>query len=118
MSALPLSAVGGSGRKSGVADSADLLVTLCKIRYDDQLHRNGPWTSDTHVVLVGQDLQGRLNDTTPQSQDQVQSRLLLDVVVGQGSAIFELLAGEDQSLLVRGDSFLVLNLSGMTALDA
>jgi hypothetical protein len=47
----------------------------------------------------------------------VQSRLLLDVVVGQGSAIFELLAGEDQSLLVRGNSFLVLNLKEEEALD-
>ena len=35
---------------------------------------------------------------------------LLDVVVGQGSAILELLAGEDQSLLVRGDALLVLDL--------
>ena len=36
--------------------------------------------------------------------------LLLDVVVREGAAILELLAGEDQTLLVRGDSLLVLNL--------
>jgi hypothetical protein len=35
---------------------------------------------------------------------------LLDVVVRKGSAILELLAGEDKSLLVRGDSLLVLDL--------
>ena len=34
--------------------------------------------------------------------------LLLDVVVGQGPAILKLLAGEDQPLLVWGDSLLVL----------
>lgn len=45
--------------------------------------------------------------STTQTQDQVQSRLLLDVVVGQSTAVFELLAGENQALLVRRDSFLV-----------
>lgn len=37
--------------------------------------------------------------------------LLLDVVVGQGSAIFELLSGEDQTLLVGRDTLLVLDLA-------
>lgn len=110
---LPLSAVGSSGRKSGVADSADLLVTLHSKGTFHQSLKLHLRKRQTHVVLVGQNLQGRLDDTTSQSQDQVQSRLLLNVVVGQSSAIFELLAGEDQSLLVRGDTFLVLNLSRM-----
>jgi len=35
--------------------------------------------------------------------------LLLNIVVGEGTAIFELLAGEDQALLVGGDSLLVLD---------
>merc|ERR1711912_45495 len=46
-----------------------------------------------------------------QSQDQVQGRFLLNVVVRQRSTVLELLASEDQPLLVRGDAFLVLNLS-------
>ena len=33
--------------------------------------------------------------------------LFLDVVVGQGAAIFELLACEDQALLVGWDAFLI-----------
>jgi hypothetical protein len=37
--------------------------------------------------------------------------LLLDVVVGQSAAVLELLAGEDQALLVRRDALLVLNLA-------
>ena len=31
-------------------------------------------------------------------------RFLLDVVVGKGATILELLAGEDETLLVRGDA--------------
>jgi hypothetical protein len=34
---------------------------------------------------------------------------LLDVVIAQGTSIFQLLSGENQSLLVRWDSLLVLN---------
>ena len=48
--------------------------------------------------------------------------LLLDVVVGKGTAILELLAREDKPLLVRRDALLVLNLcldivDGVGALD-
>jgi hypothetical protein len=40
----------------------------------------------------------------------VKSRLLLDVVVRKSAAIFKLLAGKDESLLIGWDSFLVLDL--------
>jgi hypothetical protein len=40
----------------------------------------------------------------------VERRLLLDVVVAQGAAVLELLAGEDEALLVRRDALLVLDL--------
>ena len=40
----------------------------------------------------------------------MQRRLLLDVVVGQGSAVFQLLACEDESLLIGRNAFLVLDL--------
>ena len=40
----------------------------------------------------------------------MQGRLLLDIVVRKSSAIFKLLSSEDQSLLVRWNAFLVLNL--------
>ena len=36
--------------------------------------------------------------------------LLLDVVIGKGSAIFKLLACKDQPLLIWGNALLVLNL--------
>ena len=47
----------------------------------------------------------------------MEGRLLLDVVVGQGAAILQLLAGEDQTLLIRGDALLVLDL-GLDVVDA
>ena len=40
----------------------------------------------------------------------MEGRLLLDVVITESSAVLELLSGEDQSLLVRWDTFLVLDL--------
>jgi uncharacterized membrane protein len=63
------------------------------------------------VVLGGERLERRLDDATTETEDQVESRLLLDVVVGQSAAILELLAGEDQALLVRGNALLVLDLA-------
>ena len=47
---------------------------------------------------------------TTEAQHEVKGRLLLDVVVTQGSAILELFASEDQPLLVWWDSFFILNL--------
>jgi hypothetical protein len=41
---------------------------------------------------------------------------LLDVVVGESATILKLLAGEDQALLVRGNTLLVLNL-GLNIID-
>lgn len=40
----------------------------------------------------------------------MKGRLLLDVVVRKGTAVLELLAGEDQALLVRGNALLILDL--------
>jgi hypothetical protein len=41
----------------------------------------------------------------------MEGRLLLDVVIGESAAILKLLAGENQALLVRRDTLLVLNLA-------
>ena len=45
--------------------------------------------------------------TAAQTEDEVEGGFFLDIVVGERTAIFELLAGEDQALLVGGDAFLV-----------
>jgi len=55
----------------------------------------------------GVDLLLALLATTTEAEDEVKSALLLDVVVGEGTAILELLASEDQALLVWGNTLLV-----------
>ena len=55
-------------------------------------------------------LSAGFQSTSSESEDQVKGRFLLDVVVRQGSAVFQLLSSKDESLLIGGDSFLVLNL--------
>ena len=47
---------------------------------------------------------------TTETKDEVKSGLLLDVIVRKSTSILELLAGENQSLLVWGNPFLVLDL--------
>ena len=71
--------------------------------------------------LTGQGLDKDLHTTT-ETKDQVESRLLLDVVVRQSAAILELLTGKDKTLLIRGDALLVLDLgldvvNGVRGLD-
>jgi len=48
---------------------------------------------------------------------EVKGGLLLDIVVGEGAAVLELLAGEDEALLVGRDAFLILNL-GLNVVDS
>ena len=95
VAALSLSAVLSLGWKGGVAFSADHFFAL---------------------VLSGKSSERRLNGnsssaTTSESEDQVEGGLLLDVVVGEGSSVFELFSSEDQSLLIGRDTFLILDLS-------
>merc|ERR1712050_145634 len=49
--------------------------------------------------------------TSTKAENQMQSRLLLDVVVREGTAILKLFSSKDQPLLVWGNAFLVLDLS-------
>jgi len=46
----------------------------------------------------------------------MEGRFLLDVIILESSAVLELLTGEDKSLLIWGNSFLVLDL-GLHVLD-
>ena len=47
---------------------------------------------------------------TTEPEHEVERRLLLDVVVGQGAAVLKLLSGENEALLIRGNALLVLDL--------
>merc|ERR1711992_288236 len=59
--------------------------------------------------LTGEGLDEDLH-ASPESENKMEGALLLDVVVGGGSSVLELLASEDQPLLVWGNAFLVLDL--------
>ncbi len=48
--------------------------------------------------------------TTTKTQHKMEGGLLLGVVVQKGAAVFQLLAGKDQTLLIRWDALLVLDL--------
>jgi len=78
-----LTAVDSTRMHPGIALAADQLVLL---------------------VLTSQCQQRWVNNSSSQTQHQVQGGLLLDVVVLQGAAILELLASKDKTLLVRRDS--------------
>ena len=63
------------------------------------------------LVLVGDTLGGSVDlllsllGTTTKAEDQVESGLLLDVVVRKGAAILKLLTSKDKALLIRGDTY-------------
>lgn len=102
MTALALAAVSGTRGKAGVALAADCLLA---------------------VVLRGKSLKGGLDNrgTTTETKNQVDCRLLLNVVVGKGATIIKLLTSENQALLVRRNALLVADfalhsLDGVTRL--
>ena len=59
--------------------------------------------------LASQGLHENLHTTT-ETEDEMESALLLDIVIGQGAPVLELLARKNQALLVRRNTFLVLDL--------
>ena len=73
------------------------------------------WLDLKSDSLSGEGLNEDLHTTT-ESQDQMKSGFLLDVIVGKGTSILKLFSGEDKSLLIRWDTFLVLNL-GLNVLN-
>merc|ERR1712002_387440 len=79
VSAASLPAIGGSWWEPGVAFAANHLLA---------------------VVLLGQHAEGRLDDATSETQNEMEGRLLLNIIVGESTAILELLASENQTLLV------------------
>jgi len=54
-------------------------------------------------------LDKNLHCTTTKTKDKVKGGFLLDVVVGERAAIFELFSCEDQTLLLWRDAFLILD---------
>ena len=94
MTTLSLSAIVSLGWESCIAFSANHLFGLVLSGKSSEIWLN---LDGSHT-------------TTSQSQNQMESGFFLDVVVREGSAIFQLLACKNQSLLIRRDSFFVLDL--------
>ena len=100
MAALALTAVLCLDGQGGVASSANHLF---------------------YLVFSGEGGKGGFNldlteTTTTEAEHQVKGGFLLDVVVGESTAVFELFAGEDEALLIWGNTFLILNL-GLNVLN-
>merc|ERR1711967_221875 len=95
MATLSLAAVSGLGRKSNVAFSANHLLTLVLSGEGDESGFN----------------LDRSETTTTETQDKMESGLFLNVIVLESSSVLELLAGKNKTLLVWGNTFLVLNFS-------
>jgi hypothetical protein len=91
------------------AETLNLAITVDLVVLEDSELGLLPLVLD--LLGGGVDLLLPLLGSTTQAEDQVESGLLLDVVVGEGAAIFELLASEDETLLVRGNALLVCALS-------
>jgi len=93
MTTLALAAVGCLHGQLGVALAADHFIALVRTSElgERRLDSNGSETASA------------------QTENEVQRGLLLDVIVGKGASIFELLARKDQALLIGRNSLLVLN---------
>ena len=63
------------------------------------------------LLGLGEDLLLSLSSSSAETKYKVKSGLLLDVVIRKSTSILELLSSEDETLLIRGDSFLILDLS-------
>ena len=93
MSTLAFAAVSGLHGQPGVTLSANHLFALeCSCE-----------SSEGWLNLAGAET------TATKPQDQVEGRLLLNIVIGKGASVLELLSCEDKTLLIGWDSFLVLD---------
>jgi hypothetical protein len=91
------------------------MVKLLLVRLDLATKSNYsfvPHQLDIRPIQSQQDLV-----TTTEAENKVERGLLLNVVIGKRASIFQLLSGENQTLLIRRDAFLVLDL-GLDVVDS
>ena len=93
----------GSGALA--AKTLDLAVTVNLVVLEDG--ELGLLVLVLDLLGGGVDLLLALLTTTTQTKHEVKGGLLLNVVVRKSAAVLELLAGEDQTLLVWGNTLLV-----------
>lgn len=80
-----------------------------------RLQRNG-LARALDLLGLCEDLLFTLLSSTAETEHKVECALFLDIVVGEGPSIFELLPCEDKTLLIRRNSLLVLDL-GLHVVD-
>ena len=97
-----------SGDRGVLPEASDLSIALHTVVLQS-LQRNG-LVDTLDLLWLGVNLLLTLLTSSTKTKDQVQGRFLLDVVVAQGAAILKLLSSENETLLIRWDSFLVLDL--------
>lgn len=92
-----------------VLSKPDNLSSVLNTVVLEGLERNS-LVNTLRLLRLGVNLLLSLLSSSTKTEDQVQGGLLLDVVIGEGTSILQLLSGEDQTLLIRGDSLLILDL--------
>jgi len=63
------------------------------------------------LLGLGVNLLLPLLSSSTETKYKVKCGFLLDVVIGKSASVLELLSGENETLLIRGNSFLILDLS-------
>ena len=94
------------------------------IGHDEPMSRVGRFRIVEGITLIQETCDHIMNfrrrlfagGSSTKTKHQMESGLLLDVVVREGTAVLELLSSENQTLLIRWNSFLVLDL-GLDVLD-
>jgi hypothetical protein len=93
----------------GVLPQPDNLSTILNSVVLEGLKRDG-LVNTLRLLGLGVNLLLPLLSSSTKTEDQVQGGFLLDVVIGESTSIFQLLPSKDQTLLIRGDSLLILDL--------
>ena len=92
-----------------VLSEPDNLSTILNTVVLEGLERNS-LVNTLRLLGLGVNLLLPLLSSSTKTEDQVQGGFLLDVVIGESTSILQLLSSEDQTLLIRGDSLLILDL--------
>lgn len=87
-----------------LAETVDLAALIHTVELEDGHANLGALMLDLLGGGVG--LLLLLLGTTTETENKMEGALLLDVVVAQGAAIFQLLAGENETLLIGRDAYI------------
>jgi len=104
-----------SGNRRILSQARHLSVGLHSVILQ-RLHGDG-LVGSFHLLWASENLLFALLTSSTKTQNKVKGGFLLDVVVAQGASVLQLLSGEDKTLLIRGDSLLILDL-GLYIIDS